>query len=155
MINKTKLVVNALTNSPFVGHMNCGSCNGCDIEIVAALTPLYDIERFGAVLQGTPRHCDVLLATGPVSRQMEPRVKRLYDQMPDPKFVVAVGTCASTGGVYQECYNTLGGVDKAVPVTAYIPGCPPRPEAIIDGVVKLITAARQSAEPPAEEEKET
>mgnify|MGYP002402280599 CR=1 FL=1 len=127
LINKTKLVVNALTNSPFVGHLNCGSCNGCDIEIVAALTPRFDIERFGAVLQGTPRHCDVLLCTGPVTRQMEPRLRRLYEQMPEPKFIVAIGNCAATAHIYQEAYSHCGGLNNVVPVSAYIPGCPPRP----------------------------
>lgn len=146
MINKTKLVVDALTNSPWVGHLNCGSCNGCDIEILAVLTPRFDVERFGILLQGSPRHCDVLLCTGPVTRQLEPRLYRIYQQMAEPKFVVAIGTCAATGGVYQECYNVLGRLDKAVPVAAYIPGCPPRPEAIVDGVVKLIMLARQGAE---------
>ena len=152
LINKTKLVVDALTNSPFVGHLNCGSCNGCDIEIVAALTPRFDIERFGIVLQGTPRHCDVLLCTGPGTRQMEPRIKRIYEQMPDPKFIVAVGSCASTGHIYQETYSTCGKLDNVVPVTAYIPGCPPTPEAIIDGVVKLITLARKGAEDTGDDE---
>ena len=154
IINKTKLVVDALTNSPFVGHLNCGSCNGCDIEIVAALTPRFDIERFGIVLQGTPRHCDVLLCTGPVTRQMEPRVRRLYDQMPEPKFMVAVGSCACTGHIYQEAYNHCGGLDKVVPVAAYIPGCPPRPEAIVEGVIKLIIKARQGAEEAGVEEED-
>ncbi|MFX0091271.1 MAG: NADH-quinone oxidoreductase subunit B family protein [Candidatus Hodarchaeota archaeon] len=146
-----KLVVNALTNSPWVGHLNCGSCNGCDIEILALLTPRFDVERFGILLQGSPRHCDVLLCTGPGTRQMEPRIKRIYQQMAEPKFVVAIGTCACTGGVYQECYSTTGRLDNVVPVAAYIPGCPPRPEAIVDGVVKLIVAARQGAEPAPEE----
>ncbi|MFX1252249.1 MAG: NADH-quinone oxidoreductase subunit B family protein [Promethearchaeota archaeon] len=151
MINKTKLVVDALTNSPWVGHLNCGSCNGCDIEILAVLTPRFDVERFGVLLQGSPRHCDVLLCTGPVTRQMEPRLHRIYQQMAEPKFVVAIGTCAATGGVYQECYSIVGRLDKAVPVAAYIPGCPPRPEAIVDGVVKLIMLARQGAEAAAAE----
>lgn len=154
MINKPKLVVGALTRSPWVAHMNCGSCNGCDIEIVAALTPKYDIERFGIVLQGGPRHADVLLCTGPVTRQIEPRLKRLYEQMPEPKFVVAIGSCACTGHIYQETYSTLGGLDKAVPVAAYIPGCPPRPEAIIDGVAKLIALARKGVENTDEEPEE-
>ncbi|MFX1511611.1 MAG: NADH-quinone oxidoreductase subunit B family protein [Promethearchaeota archaeon] len=155
MINKTKLVVNALTNSPWVGHLNTGSCNGCDIEILAVLIPRFDVERFGVLLQGTPRHCDVLLCTGPVTRQNEARVKRIYDQMAEPKFVVAIGGCACTGGVYNNeksvCYSSVGGIDKVLPVAAYIPGCPPRPEAIVDGVVKLIVKARQGAEAAGEE----
>ena len=138
LINKHKLVINAFTNALNVGHFNCGSCNGCDIEIISVLTPRYDVERLGITLHGTPRHCDVMLCTGPVSRQMEPRLKRLYEQMPEPKVVIVVGTCGSTGGVYQECYNTVGRVDEVIPVDAYIPGCPPRPEAIVDAVIKTI-----------------
>lgn len=129
----------ARVNSPWVLHFNSGSCNGCDIEILATLTPRYDLERFGIKLQGSPRHADVLLCTGPVTRQARERLNRIYAQMHDPKFVVAVGTCALSGGVFRGCYNIMGGIDKTIPVDAYVPGCPPRPEAIIDGVVKLLT----------------
>lgn len=134
-----KLVKWAIKKSPWVLHMNTGSCNGCDIEIVAALTPRFDVERFGIVLQGTPRHADVLLCTGPVTKQMKKRLIRIYEQMPEPKFVVAVGTCASSGGVFKGCYSVEGGIDRVIPVSAYIPGCPIRPEALIDGVVKLLS----------------
>jgi membrane-bound hydrogenase subunit mbhJ len=125
-----------LSRSLWVFHVNTGSCNGCDIEIVAALTPRYDVERFGIKLVGTPRHADVLLVTGPVSRDMEEKLKRIYEQTPDPKVVMAVGNCGNTGGVFYESYNIVGPVDKVIPVDVYVPGCPPRPEAIIDGVVK-------------------
>jgi len=135
---KDKIVTWARTKSPWVIHFNTGACNACDIEIVAALTPIFDIERFGALLKGTPRHADVLLCSGPVTKQIEIRLKRIYEQMPEPKFVVAVGTCASSGGVFHDCYSVKGGIDTAIPVSAYIPGCPARPEAIIDGVVKLL-----------------
>lgn len=128
----------ARTNSPWVIHFNSGSCNGCDIEILATVTPRYDLERFGVKLQGSPRHADILLCTGPVTRQARDRLLRVYEQMPEPKFVVAVGSCALSGGAFHDCYNTMGGVDQVIPVDAYIPGCPPRPEAIIDGVVKLL-----------------
>ena len=128
-----------LARAPWVSHLNCGSCNGCDIEIVATLTPRYDIERFGIKLEGSPRHADVLLCTGPVTRTMSPRIKDIYDQTPGPKVVIAIGGCAIDGGVYQNAYNVLGGVDKVLPVVLYIPGCPPRPEAIVDGVYKLLT----------------
>ncbi len=124
--------------SPWVIHFNSGACNGCDIEIVASLTPRYDLERFGVLLKGTPRHADVLLASGPVTRQIEDRLLRIYEQMAEPKFVVAVGTCACTGGVFRGCYNVRGGIDRILPVSAYIPGCPVTPNAIIDGVVKLL-----------------
>jgi NADH-quinone oxidoreductase B subunit len=118
-------------------HFNSGSCNGCDIEILATLTPRYDLERFGVKLQGSPRHADVLVCTGPVTRQARERLIRIYEQMPEPKFVVAVGSCAVSGGVFEGCYNVMGGIDRVIPVHAFIPGCPPRPEAIIYGVVKL------------------
>ncbi|MEA1958288.1 MAG: NADH-quinone oxidoreductase subunit B family protein, partial [Chloroflexota bacterium] len=111
-------------------------CNGCDIEILAALTPRYDLERFGIVLVGSPRHADVLLVTGAVTRQMEPRLKRIYAQTPDPKVVIVVGCCGTEGGVFHESYNLVGPVDQIIPVDVYVPGCPPRPEAIIEGVVK-------------------
>jgi membrane-bound hydrogenase subunit mbhJ len=125
-----------LNRSLWVFHVNTGSCNGCDIEIVAALTPRYDVERFGIKLVGTPRHADVLLVTGAVTRDMEDKLKRTYEQTPDPKVVMVVGNCGNTGGVFYESYNIVGPVDKFVPVDVYVPGCPPRPEAIIDGVVK-------------------
>jgi NADH-quinone oxidoreductase B subunit len=126
------------TNSPWVIHYNSGSCNGCDIEILATLTPRYDLERFGVKLQGSPRHADILMVTGPVTYQSRQRLERIYEQMPNPKFVVVVGTCGISGGVFQDCYNVVGRVDEVLPVDAYIPGCPPRPEAIIDGLVKLL-----------------
>jgi NADH-quinone oxidoreductase B subunit len=130
----------ARVNSPWVIHFNTGSCNGCDIEILATLTPRYDLERFGVKLKGSPRHADVLLCTGPVTRQARARLVRVYSQMHDPKFVVAIGSCALSGGAFQGCYSVMGGIDRVIPVNAYIPGCPPRPEAIIDGVVKLLTS---------------
>jgi ech hydrogenase subunit C len=142
---KDKIILWSRIKSPWIIHFNTGACNGCDIEIVDALTPKYDIERFGIVLKGTPRHADVMIVSGPVTRQQAKRFKRIYDQMPNPKFVLAVGTCACSGGVFDGCYNVLGGIDKVVPVSAYIPGCPVRPEAIIDAVVKLITELEKSA----------
>ena len=124
--------------SPWVLHFNTGACNACDIEIIASLTPRYDLERFGVVLKGTPRHADILLCSGPVTRQMEERLKKIYAQMAESKFVVAVGTCSCSGGVFKGCYNVKEGIDKVIPVSAYIPGCPASPKAIIDGVVKLL-----------------
>lgn len=120
----------------WVFHVNSGSCNGCDIEIIAALTPRYDVERFGIKLVGTPRHADVLLVTGPVTHKMADKLKRIYEQTPAPKAVIVVGGCGSTGGVFYESYNLEGPVSEIIPVDVYVPGCPPRPEAIIDGVVK-------------------
>ncbi|HAA90756.1 MAG: Putative ech hydrogenase subunit C [Thermoanaerobacterales bacterium 50_218] len=121
--------------SPWIMHFDNSSCNGCDIEVLACLTPLYDIERFGIVNMGNPKHADVLVVTGAVNRRTARVLKNLYDQIPDPKMVVAVGTCACSGGVFHNCYNILGGVDKVIPVDVYVPGCAARPEAIIDGVV--------------------
>jgi NADH-quinone oxidoreductase B subunit len=124
--------------SPWVLHFNTGACNACDIEIVASLTPKFDLERFGVLLKGTPRHADILLCSGPVTRQIEDRLVRIYEQMANPKFVVAVGTCACSGGIFEGCYNVKGGIDTVIPVSAYIPGCPASPKAIMDGVVKLL-----------------
>ncbi len=125
-----------LDRSLWVFHLNTGSCNGCDIEIVALLTPRYDVERFGIKLVGSPKHADVLLVTGPVNRKMLPRLKLVYEQTPDPKAVIVVGTCGSSGGVFYDSYNLVGPVDKHIPVDIYVPGCPIRPEAIINGVLK-------------------
>ncbi len=131
----------AISKSPWVCHINGGSCNGCDIEIVAALMPHFDLERFGVLLEGTPRHADVLLCTGGITRQIRDRVVRLYEQAPDPKFVIAIGTCAATGRPFagEGCYNLEGGVDKVIPVHMYVPGCPPRPEAITYAALKLLS----------------
>ncbi|OGD15122.1 MAG: NADH-quinone oxidoreductase subunit B [Candidatus Aminicenantes bacterium RBG_16_66_30] len=124
--------------SPWILHLNSGACNACDIEIIAALTPRFDVERFGILLKATPRHADVIIATGPATRQMRDRIIRIYDQVPDPKFVIAVGACAMSGCVYRGAYNIMGGIDQVIPVNMYVPGCPARPDAIIDGVVKLL-----------------
>lgn len=132
----------ARINSPWAIHFNTGSCNGCDIEILATLTPRYDVERFGIKLQGSPRHADVLICTGPVTLQARDRLIRVYEQMPEPKFVIAVGSCALSGGVFDGCYNVIGDLNKVIPVNVYVPGCPPRPEAIIYGVVQLLEALK-------------
>jgi ech hydrogenase subunit C len=124
--------------SPWILHYDGSSCNGCDIEVLACLTPLFDVERFGAINAGNPKHADLLLITGAVNEQNIPVVKQLYEQMPHPKAVVAIGACACTGGIFKECYNVIGGVNEAIPVDIYVPGCAARPEAIIDGVVKAL-----------------
>jgi ech hydrogenase subunit C len=129
------IVTKSRVKSPWITHFDCGSCNGCDIEILAALTPMYDVERFGIVNMGNPKHSDILVVTGAANRRNYRVLKNLYEQMPTPKLVMAVGACASTGGVFHNCSNILGGVDKVIPVDVYVPGCAVRPEAIIDGVV--------------------
>jgi len=139
----TKTLTWARTRSPWMLHFNTGACNACDIEIVAALTPRYDLERFGVQLKGTPRHADILVCSGPVTKQIAPRLKTIYEQMPEPKFVVVVGSCACSGGVFDGCYNIESGIDKVLPVSAYIPGCPASPKAIIDGVVKLLSSLEE------------
>jgi len=141
------LVKWARVKSPWILHMNCGSCNGCDIEILAALIPRLDVERFGVLLKGSPRHADVLVCTGPVTKQMKERLKRVYEQMPEPKYVVAVGQCGSSGGIYQGAYGVEGGIDTVIPVNAYIPGCPPRPDAIADGLIKLLVSINKGGKP--------
>ncbi len=128
--------MDGIKKSPWILHYDGTSCNGCDIEVLACLTPLYDVERFGIINTGNPKHADVFLITGSVNEQNIPVVKQLYEQMPEPKVVVAVGICATSGGIFAECNNVAGGVDKVIPVDVYVPGCAARPEAIIDGVVK-------------------
>ncbi|HBA83783.1 MAG TPA: NADH:ubiquinone oxidoreductase [Verrucomicrobia bacterium] len=134
-----------LKKSPWILHYDGTSCNGCDIEVLACLTPMYDVERFGIVNVGNPKHADILLITGSVNEQNTPVVKNLYRQMPEPKAVVAIGICATSGGIFQDCYNVKGGIDKVIPVDVYVPGCAARPEAIIDGVVKALGILEEKA----------
>lgn len=128
----------ALLKSPWVFHLSTGSCNNCDIEILDCLTPRFDIERFGMILAGSIRHADVLLVTGSGNRKSMELVKRLYEQVPKPCLVVAIGECALSRGMFIHSYNCPVPIDKIIPVDVYIPGCPPKPEAIIAGVIKLI-----------------
>lgn len=123
------------SKSPWIIHYDGSSCNGCDIEVLAALTPLYDAERFGVINTGNPKHADIFIVTGGVNAQNAPVIKQIYDQMLEPKVVVACGACACGGGVYQECYNVQGGTDTVIPVDAYVPGCAVRPESVMDAVI--------------------
>lgn len=127
----------AQKNSIWVLTFNTGGCNGCDIEILDLLTPRYDVERLGIMAEASPRHADVLLCTGPVTRQARSGLWQIYSQMPSPKWVVAVGGCSNTGGMFLDSETVLGGVDSVLPVDIYIPGCPARPEAIIEGLLSL------------------
>jgi ech hydrogenase subunit C len=133
-----KLVRRARAKSPWILHFDCGSCNGCDIETLCCLTPLYDVERFGAVNVGNPLHADVLVVTGTVNHRNKDVLRTLWEQMPEPRAVVAVGACALSGGVFHDAYNVVGGVDKVIPVTVYVPGCPAKPESILDGVLRAV-----------------
>ncbi len=132
------MITDSFKRALWVYHLNCGSCNGCDIEVIAALTPRYDVERFGIRLVGTPRHADVIVACGPVNYETKDIVQRIYDQVPEPKAVLLVGNCASTTGVFYNSYHIVGTMDEIIPegIYIYVPGCPPRPEAIIWGVVE-------------------
>jgi len=132
------MITQSRMKSPWIFHLNSGSCNGCDIEILTVFTPRYDVERLGCLLVGSPRHGDVLLITGPVTRQMISRVIRVYEQVPEPKAVVAVGACALSGGPFVGSEVIEGSIDGILPVDAYVAGCPPRPEAIIKGVITAI-----------------
>jgi Ni,Fe-hydrogenase III small subunit len=135
----------ALLKSLYVFHFACSPCNNCDIEILDLLTPRFDVERFGIQLIGSIRHADVMLVTGMPNRKNAPILKKLYDQMPKPGVVIAIGTCALELGIFKDGYNTVAPVDSIVPVSAYVPGCPPKPEAMIMGVVKLIQALKAKA----------
>ncbi len=127
-----------MSKSPWLLHYDASSCNGCDIEVLAATTPVYDVERFGIFNTGNPKHADILVVTGGVNAQSSSVLKQIYSQMPDPKVVVAAGICACDGGIFKDCYNISGGTDTVIPVDVYVPGCAVRPEALIDGISKAI-----------------
>src|SRR5512142_961613 len=123
-----------MSKSCWVYHANSGGCNGCDIEVLNVLTPYYDAERFGVKLVASPRHADAMLCQGPALRSTARALRRAYEAMPAPKAVIAVGACATGGGTWFDSYAVMGGVEKVLPVDFYVPGCPPRPEAILHGV---------------------
>ncbi len=125
-----------LGRSLHVRQVDAGSCNGCELEIIATTNPVFDLERFGIHFVASPRHADVLLVTGPVTRNMEIALRRTYEATPEPRVVVAVGACGCSGGIFGEgTYASLGGVDRVLPVDVYVPGCPPRPQAILNGLL--------------------
>ncbi len=121
-----------------IRQVDAGSCNACELEISALNNPIYDLERFGVSFVASPRHADMLMVTGPVARNMEIPLLRTYNAVPEPKLVVAVGSCAFDGGIFGDTYATTGGVAKVIPVDAYIPGCPPRPQAILHGLLTAL-----------------
>jgi len=127
-----------LKKSLWVFHFGGASCNNCDIEILDCLTPRYDVERFGIKLVGSPRHADVILVNGSINNRDKIRLLEVYNQAAKPVYVVAIGACGCTGGIFAEGIPFAGPVDKIIPVDAYIPGCPPKPEAILSGIMKLI-----------------
>ena len=142
-----------VSRSPWLLHYDGSSCNGCDIEVLACLTPVYDAERFGVVNTGNPMHADILLITGGINSQNASVVEQIYNQMPNPKVVCAVGTCACTGGVFKECYNIKGGADTVIPVDIYVPGCAARPQSIIDGIVQAVALFQKKHEEMKQEKK--
>ncbi|HEX7730177.1 MAG TPA: NADH-quinone oxidoreductase subunit NuoB [Terracidiphilus sp.] len=136
--------------SPWLFHLNSGSCNGCDIELVAGLAPRYDVEQLGARLEGSPRHADILCITGPVTKNSVEAIKTVYAQTFAPKAVVAIGSCPATTNVFIDSRTLAGPLANHIPVDVYVPGCPPRPDAIIQGVVRAaqILAERGKEQPP-------
>ncbi len=138
LYSRLEKAIKTIGRSPWIMHFNTGACNGCDIEVLAALTPLYDPERFGVKLVGSPRHADILVVTGGVTERSGVALRRIYDQMPEPKAVVAVGTCAISGHAFAQSYSILGGVDTVIPVDVYVSGCAPSPDQIILGIVKAV-----------------
>ncbi|RII28855.1 MAG: hydrogenase [Geobacter sp.] len=131
------------SRSLVIREVDAGSCNGCELEIIAMNNPIYNCERFGISFTASPRFADMLLVTGPVSHNMEIALKRTYDATPDPKLVVAVGDCGINGGIFGESYASLGGVESVIPVDAVIPGCPPTPTDLLAGILAVITAGKE------------
>jgi len=134
----TETIHKVLGRSLAIREVDAGSCNGCELEIVALNNPVHDLERFGIHFVASPRHADMLLVTGPVTRNMELALRKTYAATPDPKVVVAVGACGISGGIFGKNYASLGAVDEVIPVDVYIPGCPPRPEALIHGILLAV-----------------
>lgn len=141
-------IQNLLGRSLAIRQVDAGSCNGCEQEIVALNNPIHDIERFGIHFVASPRHADMLLVTGPVTRNMELALRKTYAATPDPKLAVAVGACGISGGIFGMNYASLGGVDAVIPVDVYIPGCPPRPEALLHGILLALGLLRRRPDSP-------
>ena len=133
-----------IKKSPWITFFNSGGCKGCALECIVLTTPKYDIERFGCLIKGSPRHADILFVSGVLNRQARKRLRNIYDQMAPNKKVVAIGACAVSGGIFRDAYNASEGIDKEIPVDMYIPGCPPKPESIIDALLKLLDGLDES-----------
>ena len=129
-----KLIAESAAKSPWLFHINSGSCNGCDIELVSVLTPRFDAERLGFKLVGSPRHADIVVVTGPVTKQSLPRVLRAISQVPEPRCIVTMGSCPQSGNVFKDSWSVAGPLSKYVHVDVDVAGCAPRPQAVIDGL---------------------
>lgn len=132
------LVSKSRIKSPWLFHLNTGSCNGCDIEFVTLLTPRYDVERFGIKLSGSPRHADIVIVSGPLTTQSKDRALKVFSQIPEPKVVVSLGSCPMSGNVFKGSYSIEAPLDRFIPVDVSVAGCPPKPEAIMDGILRAI-----------------
>lgn len=140
-----RLVEHARRRSAWLYHFNAGACNGCDIELLACLSPRYDVEQLGIRLEGSPRHADVLCVSGPVTRATRSALELIYQQVPSPKVVVAIGSCAASCNVFAGSPMIVGPVDRIIPVDVHVPGCPPRPHTIIQGVAQAIECLAQAS----------
>jgi len=136
-------VLRLLGRALAIRHVDAGSCNGCELEIHALANPYYNIEGLGIRFVASPRHADLLLVTGPVSRNMEEALRRTYEAMPEPKLVVAIGDCGCTGGIFGESYASCGRVENVIPVDVAVPGCPPPPAALMQGILTAVQAPVQ------------
>ena len=141
-----KIIAGSTAKSPWIYHINTGSCNGCDIELVAVLTPRYDAERFGFKLSGTPRHADIVVVSGPITSQSKDRLIRTLAQVPEPKCVVTIGSCPQSGNVFKGSYSVEAPLEKYVHVDVAIAGCTPKPEAIIEGLYKAAEILKKKRE---------
>jgi membrane-bound hydrogenase subunit mbhJ len=138
-----KLIENGAGKSPWLFHVNTGSCNGCDIELVSVITPRYDVERLGFKLSGSPKHADIVVVTGPVTEQSRERLIRTLAQIPEPRVIVAIGSCPQSCNVFKGSYSVAGPLDKYTPIDVSIAGCAPKPEAIISGLAKAAEIFKQ------------
>jgi len=141
-----KLISNSMAKSPWIYHINTGSCNGCDIELVAVLTPRYDAERFGFKLAGTPRHADIVVVSGPITSQSKDRLVRTLAQVPEPKVVVSIGSCPRSCNVFKGSYSVEGPLENYTHVDVSVAGCTPKPEAIIEGLYKATEILKKKRE---------